>query len=200
MMHRCRGELAYLRRPAGFTLPQQERDNRQGGMALASVLAIGYPEEGTAARAAEEVRRLRQDLRIEPDAVAVIERSACGEYRMTTSHHPVGDGASWGMFWGLLFGLLFFVPVFGTPVGAALGGVFGKIERNGINRAFQQQARDMVKPGTSALFLVTSDVNPHTAVAALGKFGGAILQAPLTAAQEAELQHAIHGSLSTAIA
>jgi uncharacterized membrane protein len=167
---------------------------------LATVLAIGYPDEGTAARAAQELRRLRRDLRIEPDAVAVIARSAHGEYQVTTSHHPVGDGASWGMFWGLLFGLLFFVPVFGTPVGAALGALFGKIETNGINRAFQQQARDMVKPGTSALFLVTSDVDPDTAVAALSKFDGATLQSSLTTAQEAKLQDAIHGSLSPAAA
>ena len=167
---------------------------------MATVLAIGYLDEGTAAHAAEEVRCLRQDLRIEPDAVAVIARSADGEYRVTTSHHPVGDGASWGMFWGLLFGLVFFVPVFGIPVGASLGGLLGKIEINGINRAFQQQARDMVKPGTSALFLVTSDVDPDSAIAALSKFDGATLQSSLTAAQEAKLHDAIHGSLSPATA
>src|SRR5690242_21420441 len=76
---------------------------------MATLVAIGYDKEGTAAEAAEEVRRLSQDLIIEPDAVAVITRDAKGEYHVTTSHHAVGVGASWGMFWGLLFGLLFFV-------------------------------------------------------------------------------------------
>ena len=111
---------------------------------MATLVAIGYDNEGTAAEAAEEVRRLSQDLVIEPDAVAVIARDGKGEYHVTTSHHAVGVGASWGMFWGLLFGLLFFVPVFGMALGAGLGALMGKVEKTGINKEFQEQVRDMV--------------------------------------------------------
>jgi uncharacterized membrane protein len=99
------------------------------------------------------------------------------------------------MFWPLLFGLLFFVPVFGTAVGASLGGLFGKIEKCGIDRAFQQQARDMVRPGTSALFVVASQVSAESVFAALGSFGGTALQSSLTQQQEARLQQALYGSL-----
>ena len=162
---------------------------------MAVVLAIGYPDEGTAARAAEEVRHLRNDLGVEPDAVAVIARNAQGEYRATTSHHAVEEGGSWGMFWGLLFGLLFFAPVFGSGVGLGLGGVFAKIERGGINRAFQQQVRDMVTPGTSALFLFISASNPDRALALLSNFGGHVVEVSLSDKQETRLQHAVHGSL-----
>jgi uncharacterized membrane protein len=126
-------------------------------------------------------------------------RDTRGEYRVTTSHHPVDDDASWGMFWGLLFGLLFFVPVFGTAVGAGLGGLFGKIERGGINRAFQQQARDMVTPGSSALFVLAARVDPDAVVAAIGGFGGAVLRSTLTSTQAADLQEAIHGRLSASV-
>jgi uncharacterized membrane protein len=79
---------------------------------MADLIAIGYPDETTAAQASAEAQRLAQDLVIEPDAIATIVRDADGKYHVTTSHHPVGGGATWGMFWGLLFGLLFFVPVF----------------------------------------------------------------------------------------
>jgi uncharacterized membrane protein len=166
---------------------------------MATVLAIGYPEGGTAARVAEEIRRRRGELRIEPDAVAVIARTDDGEYRVITSHHPVAEQASWGMFWGLLFGLVFFVPVFGTAVGPSLGSLFGEIEQAGINRAFQQSARDIVEPGTSALFLLTRSVDPDVVASALEGFGGTVLRASLSDGQEAKLLEAIHGRLSATV-
>src|SRR4051794_37327996 len=83
---------------------------------MADLVAIGYPDETTAALAADEVRRLAADLIIEPDAVAVIVRDKEGKYKVTTNHHSVAGGATYGMFWGLLFGLLFFIPVFGMAI------------------------------------------------------------------------------------
>jgi len=74
---------------------------------MADLLAIGYPDEATAEAAADEARRLAHDLIIQPDAIAVISRNTDGSYHVHTNHHPVGAGATWGMFWGFLFGLLF---------------------------------------------------------------------------------------------
>ncbi len=114
---------------------------------MADLIAIGYDDEETAAKAAEEVYRLANDLLIEPEAVAVITRDEKGKYKVTTNHHPVAEGATWGMLWGALFGLLFFVPVFGLAIGGAFGLLFGAIEKVGIDEGFQQEVRDMVKPG-----------------------------------------------------
>lgn len=166
---------------------------------MATLVAIGYDQEGTAAEAAEEVRRLSQDLVIEPDAVAVIARDAKGEYHVTTSHHAVGVGASWGMFWGLLFGLLFFVPVFGMAVGAGLGALMGKVEKTGIDKEFQQQVREMVQPGTSALFLIVERVTPDKATEALSRFGGTVLKSSLSHEDEEKLQEALHGGVPAAM-
>ena len=77
---------------------------------MADLIAIGYPDEATAEAAADEARRLAQDLIIEPDAIAVIVRDAEGAYHVHTQHHMVGRGATWGMFWGLLFGRLVLHP------------------------------------------------------------------------------------------
>jgi hypothetical protein len=93
---------------------------------MSDLIAIGYPDEATAEAAADEARRLAQDLIIEPDAIAVIVRDKSGDYHVHTRHHMVGAGATWGMFWGLLFGLLFFIPVFGMAIGAGLGALMGK--------------------------------------------------------------------------
>ena len=160
---------------------------------MADLIAIGYEDETTAAAAAEEVQTLSQDLIIEPDAVAVIVRDADGKYKVTTNHHPVGAGASYGMFWGLLFGVLFFVPVFGMAVGAGLGALMGKVEKTGIDKEFQQQIRDMVRPGTSALFLVVEKVTPDKAIEGLSRFGGTVLKSSLSKDAEKEVQDALHG-------
>jgi uncharacterized membrane protein len=170
----------------------------EGGTAMADLIAIGYPDETTAAEAAEEVKTLTRDLIIEPDAVAVIVRDQDGKYKVTTSHHPVGGGASWGMFWGLLFGLLFFVPVFGMAVGAGLGALMGKVEKTGIDKQFQDQVRDMVQPGTSALFLVVEKVTPDKAIEGLSRFGGTVLKSSLSKDAEHDLQDALHGSSAAA--
>ena len=160
---------------------------------MSDLIAIGYDDETTAAKAAEEVRRLASELIIQPDAVATIVRDKDGDYHVSTNHHFVGGGATWGMFWGLLFGLLFFVPVFGLAIGAGFGALFGKIEKTGIDREFQQQVRDMIKPGNSALFLIVEKVTPDKAVAALSKFGGTVLKSSLTNEAQRELQEALHG-------
>jgi uncharacterized membrane protein len=165
---------------------------------MAELIAIGYPDETTASLAEAEVQRLSSELIIEPDAVATIVRDKEGKYHVSTNHHAVGGGATWGMFWGLLFGLLFFVPVFGMAVGAGLGALFGKIEKTGIDKQFQQQVRDMIQPGTSALFIVVEKVTPDKAVEAMSQYGGTVLKSSLSKDAEAELQEALHGTAATA--
>ena len=160
---------------------------------MADLIAIGYPNEATAEAAADEARRLARDLIIEPEAIAVIVRDDDGKYHVHTSHNPVGRGATWGMFWGLLFGLLFFIPVFGIAIGAGLGALMGKITKSGIDREFQDQVRGMLRPGTSALFLMLDKVTPDKAVDAMSKYGGTVLKTSLSKEGEQELQEALHG-------
>jgi uncharacterized membrane protein len=160
---------------------------------MSDLIAIGYPEEATAEEAADEARRMARDLIIEPDAIAVIVRDKEGKYHVHTSHHPVGAGATWGMFWGLLFGLLFFIPVFGIAIGAGLGALMGKITKSGIDKSFQEQVRGMLQPGTSALFLMVEKVTPDKAVEGLSKYGGTVLKTSLSREGESELQDALHG-------
>jgi uncharacterized membrane protein len=165
---------------------------------MSTLVAIGYPDENTAAAAADTAHRLASDLIIEPDAIAAIRRDSEGKFHVTTSHHAVAGGATYGMFWGLLFGLLFFVPFFGMAVGAGLGALMGKVAASGIDKGFQQQVRDMVQPGTSALFLVVERVTPDKAIEALRQYGGTVLKSSLSREAEAELQAALHGNPTTA--
>jgi uncharacterized membrane protein len=160
---------------------------------MADLIAIGYPDEATATAAADEAYGLARDLIIQPDAIAVIVRHEDGSYEVHTNHHAVGAGATWGMFWGLLFGLLFFIPVFGMAIGAGMGALMGKVTKTSIDRQFQDQVRDMVKPGTSALFLMLEKVTPDKAVDAMSKYGGTVLKTSLSKQDEQDLQEALHG-------
>jgi uncharacterized membrane protein len=160
---------------------------------MATLVAIGYPDETTATAASLEAQRLAKDLIIQPDAIAAISRDPEGKFHVTTNHHAVAGGASWGMFWGLLFGMLFFIPFLGMAVGAGLGALMGKMSKGAIDKEFQAQVRDMLDPGTSALFLVVEHVTPDKAIDGLAQFGGTVLKSSLPKETEAELQAALHG-------
>lgn len=160
---------------------------------MPDLIAIGYDDTTTALAAMDEVEKLAKDLVIQPDAVAAIVRNEEGKYRTITNQHLVGAGATWGMFWGLLFGILFFVPVFGLAWGAGLGAIMGKISKSSIDKGFQDQVREQVKPGTSALFLIVEQMTTDKALAGLSQFGGTILKTSLSEEDEKELQEALHG-------
>jgi uncharacterized membrane protein len=68
-----------------------------------------------------------------------------------------GAGALGGAFWGFLFGLIFFVPLLGLAVGAATGALAGSLTHIGIDEGFIKEVREKITPGTSALFVMTSD-------------------------------------------
>jgi uncharacterized membrane protein len=165
---------------------------------MATLVAIGYPDETTATAASLEAQRLSKDLIIQPDAIAVIIRDREGKFHVTTNHHAVGGGATWGMFWGLLFGMLFFIPFLGMAVGAGLGALMGKMTKGAIDAEFQSQVRDMLQPGTSALFLVVEQVTTDKAVEAMSRYGGTVLKSSLPKDTEAKLQEALHGGGETA--
>jgi uncharacterized membrane protein len=162
---------------------------------VADLIAIGYPDETTAIQAADEAERLAKELIIQPDAIAAIVCNKEGKFKVITNHHHVGSGATWGGFWGLLFGMLFFVPLFGLALGAGMGALMGKLEKSGIDRQFQEQVRAMLKPGTSALFLVVEKVTPDKAVEAMSKFGGTVLKSSLSKETENDLQEALQGQV-----
>jgi len=68
-----------------------------------------------------------------------------------------GAGALGGAFWGFLFGLIFFVPLIGVAIGAAAGALAGSLADVGIDDDFINQVQKRVTPGTSALFLLSTD-------------------------------------------
>ena len=160
---------------------------------MATLVAIGYPDEGTAEQARTVIQSLEADLVIQADQVAAISRDADGKYHVTTTHGgaSASEGAWWGGFWGLLFGLLFFIPFAGLAIGAGFGALFGHLGKNAIDKEFQQQVRDQVQPGTSCLFLIIEQATPDKATAALSRFGGTVIKTSLSDEDTQKLQEAL---------
>jgi uncharacterized membrane protein len=97
-------------------------------------------------------------------------------------------GAFGGAFWGFLFGLIFFAPLLGLAIGAAAGAIGGKLTDIGIDDNFIRQIRDEVKPGTSALFIMSAQAVADRVVAELKSLNPKLITSNLSDEQESRLR------------
>jgi uncharacterized membrane protein len=112
-----------------------------------------------------------------------------------TTRQAIGTGrlgALTGSFWGMLFGFIFFAPLLGAAIGAALGAVGGALVDVGIDDDFIEAVRLKVVPGTSALFVLTSDAIQDKVVEAFQSAGlhPEIISTNLSQDEESRLQMA----------
>jgi uncharacterized membrane protein len=105
-------------------------------------------------------------------------------------HHLTGGGALGGSFWGLLFGLIFFVPLLGLAVGAAFGALAGSMADVGIDDEFIKKVREEVTPGTSALFVMTSNTVVDKVLDQFKETGATLVSTNLSTEQEGKLRAA----------
>jgi uncharacterized membrane protein len=138
---------------------------------------------------------MRHDLDLE-DAVYVV-KNAQGEVSLHQTHHHLGKGAGRGALAGLLVGMLAFVPGLGIAIGAGLGALAGKREDYGINDNFIEELSTRLKPGSSALFVLVSNVNADTVVPAVSAYGGTVLRTTLTKHAEKQLRAALAADQKT---
>ena len=89
-----------------------------------------------------------------------------------------------------MFGLIFFVPLFGMAVGAALGAMSGSMADVGIDDDFIRDVRRHVTPGTSALFVLTSNAVVDKVVDEFKEAGATLLSTNLSHDQEEKLREA----------
>ena len=108
--------------------------------------------------ALQKLKGCRHQGLIQVHDAAVVSWEAGRKKPKTEQMHDMKKGgALGGGFWGLLFGLIFFIPILGLAIGAATGALLGSLADVGISDSFIKTVRDKVTPGTSALFLLSSD-------------------------------------------
>jgi uncharacterized membrane protein len=125
---------------------------------VATLTVWKFPTAGGADQAERTAMDLqKQQLLVVHDAATVSWEEGKKRPKTREASNLIGSGALGGSFWGLLFGLIFFVPLLGMAIGAGLGALAGSMSDAGIDDSFIMEVRDKVTPGTSALFLLTSN-------------------------------------------
>jgi uncharacterized membrane protein len=148
---------------------------------VTTLVAVAFPYESTASAAAEDVRRLALDIPVDPDAIAVVSRDRTGALQMTTSH-GAGGGTRWGVFWVLLCDALFGQD---RPDSRRSGGA--------VDDTFRRHLRDIVTPGTSALFLAVDGIVSENTVRELTRLGGILVTWGMTADARLLVEGALDG-------
>lgn len=104
----------------------------------------------------------------------------------------VAVSATAGALWGLVFGMLILTPGIGV-VGAAIGGLIGKLSRMGVDRDFREKVQSLLRPGSSALVVMATEITEDRFAAALRPFGGTVLKTSLAEQSERELAEQLTG-------
>jgi uncharacterized membrane protein len=159
-------------------------------MATMTVLKFESPDGAEQALTLVEDLQRQQLIQLH-DAATVSWAPGAKKPKTKQATSLKGIGALDGAFWGMLFGLIFFVPLLGMAIGAAMGALGGAFMDVGIDDKFIKSTREKVTPGTSAVFLLTSDaVQDRVVEAAKGLPKFEIIATNLSAEQEAKLKEA----------
>ncbi|WP_336882470.1 DUF1269 domain-containing protein [Rhodococcus globerulus] len=130
----------------------------------------------------------KQELITVRDAALVSWPEGAKKPKTHQLNNVTGAGALGGAFWGLLFGLLFFIPLLGAALGAGIGALTGSLTDVGIDDEFIAGVRKHVTPGTSALFVLTSDATIDRVHEAFAGQSGELVSTNLSHEQEQNLR------------
>jgi uncharacterized membrane protein len=155
---------------------------------MATLTVWKFPTVSGAADAERILEGLtKQELIKVHDAAIVSWPEGARKPRTQQMNSLVGAGALGGMFWGMLFGLLFFIPLLGAAIGAGMGALTGALSDVGIDDEFIKSVRSEIEPGTSALFVMTSDAVMDKVKEAFAGTSPTLLQSNLSREQEKAL-------------
>ena len=125
---------------------------------MATMTVWKFPTADGAATAEETLKDLqRKELIRIHDAAIVTYPEGARKPKTRQLASMTGAGALGGAFWGMLFGLIFFIPLLGLAIGAGMGALSGSLTDVGIDDEFIRRMRAEIQPGTSALFVLSSD-------------------------------------------
>jgi uncharacterized membrane protein len=156
---------------------------------MATLTAWAFPGAGDADAAVEKLKQLQaQQLVKIQDAAVVSWQPGAKKPKTRQLNNLAGAGALGGAFWGMLFGLLFFIPLLGAAMGAAIGALTGSMTDIGIDDGFINGVKQRVVPGTSALFLLTSDTVVDRVKEEMSGTKAELIASNLSADQEQKLR------------
>ena len=155
---------------------------------MATLTAWAFPGVQDAETAVERLKQLQAQELIKVQDAAIVSWEVDKKKPKTRQlSNMTGAGALGGAFWGMLFGLLFFIPLLGAAIGAGMGALAGSMTDVGIDDNFIKSVKQRVTPGTSALFVLTSDAVMDRVKGTFTDLNPELIASNLSAEQEAKL-------------
>jgi len=156
---------------------------------MATLTAWAFDNVEGAEQAAQKLQGLQaQELIKVQDAAVVSWEPGKKKPKTRQLSNMTATGALGGTFWGMLFGLIFFVPLLGAAIGAGIGALAGSMTDVGISDDFINSVKQRVTPGTSALFLLSSDAVVDRIKDTFKDSNAELIASNLSAEQEAKLR------------
>ena len=133
-------------------------------------------------------RLVEEDAITVHDAVTAIWMPGAEHPDIRRVRHRTAGAAGRGAFWGALVGTLFLAPGVGAAAGAGTGAVLDRLRRGGVGDGTIEELRSLLTPGTSALFVLSSDARPEAVRRALAGTEATLVHAEMDEETEAELR------------
>ncbi|MBV8955676.1 MAG: DUF1269 domain-containing protein [Solirubrobacterales bacterium] len=153
---------------------------------MSAFLLFAYTNEEAAGRVLARLRASGTDGG-DLDSSSVVRVAVDGKFTVTTTDRPGRGSPFWGILWEALFGLVFLVPAAGTSYGPNLGGLFGAIDRAGIDEDARARIREALGPGSSALGLLLRETRPELVTQLIQAHGGTKVEASISLEEDSEL-------------
>jgi len=157
--------------------------------------AIGYDDVERASQVREEIINLgwAKHFLILSD-VAVVVRDLDGSFTLDRKKFPTAPNILGCTAVGFLAGLVLGVPLIGATIGAMAGGAgtaIGSAAAAGIGNDFVREVEGLMKPGTSALFVLESEGDMNVILHKIHGLGGTVLKTNVDAERARLIQSAL---------
>ena len=159
---------------------------------MSNLIVLTFESSEEAEKVHEALKEGKKSGILDIDDAAVIEKDSDGKVHVKNQiSHGTWTATGVGGLLGLLVGMIFF-PIGGLVLGLAGGALVGRLLHMGIDGKFVKDVEAELKPGTSALFILTSKENPTAELAILRNYKGKVLQTTL----DTEMEESLKKSLS----
>ncbi len=155
---------------------------------MSYLIVTVYDDPDEAMQVRESVSKQEKGGYISLDDFAVVVKDENGKIHVKNQvDRGAKVGAVGGGFLGLLIGGLLF-PFAGLLIGAVGGAVVGHFMDKGVDQDFVKDVSQELKPGGSALFIISRDPDPSQVIATLQMYKGKVYQTTLDSESEEALR------------
>ena len=141
--------------------------------------AVGYNDMGRANQVRDEIISLGWDKHyLLLNDVAVVVRHSDGSFTLDREAFPAASNVMGCSVVGFLAGLVLGAPLVGASIGAMVGGA-GAVAVSasvGIGDDFIREVKGMMKPGTSAIFVLDDEGDMDVILHTIRGLGGTVLK------------------------